>query len=96
MDVVRLPVGQQAPVDSDCIRIEQTAVKTFELTGSALCSDDGTEDSVSIAGGPVFDSAAKAEAAGLAWAANAGVTRLIIIKATLDQPFELLEIDKPL
>lgn len=96
MKVVRLPVGKQSPVDADCIRIEQSADKIFNLTGSALCvgADDG--ESVSIVGGPRFDSAKKAEAAGLAWAANFGVEHLIVITATLEHPLELIEIDKPL
>lgn len=96
MEVIRLPLGEQAPVDADCIRIEQTAETMFELTGSALCvgTDDG--ESVSIVGGPIFDSADKAEAAGLTWAANVGVERVMVITATLEHPLKLIEIDKPL
>lgn len=96
MDIVRLPVGKQAPVDADCIRIEQTTEATFELTGSALCIGAEDRESVSIVGGPAFETAEQAEAAGLAWAATVGVERLILITATLEQPLELIEIDKPL
>jgi hypothetical protein len=97
MDIVKLPVGKQAAVDADCIRIEQTAEAMFKLTASALCvraDDDG--ESVSIVDGPTFASAEEAEAAGLTWAANVGVERLIVSTGTLEQPLELTEIDKPL
>lgn len=96
MDIVKLPVGKQAPVDADCIRIEQTAEATFKLTASALCvgADDG--ESVSIVDGPTYESAEEAEAAGVTWAANVGVERLIVSTGTLEQPLELIEIDKPL
>jgi hypothetical protein len=96
MEVVRLPVGKQAPVDADCIRIEQAAEATFKLTASALCVDTDDGESVSIVDGPIFESAETAEAAGLVWAANVGVERLFVSTGTLEQPLELIEIDKPL
>lgn len=96
MEVVRLPVGKQGPVDTDCIRIEQTAEAEFRLTASALCVGADEGESVSIVDGPTFESAEKAEAAGLVWAENVGVERLIVSTGTLDQPLELIEIDKPL
>ena len=73
MEIVRLPVGKQAPVDTDCIRIEQIAGATFKLTASALCSGTDEGESVSIIDGPAFNNAEEAEAAGLAWAANVGI-----------------------
>ena len=96
MEVVRLPVGKQAPVEADCIRIEQADDAMFKLTASALCvgADDGA--SVSIVDAPTFESLEKAEAAGLAWAANVGVERLFVSTGTIAQPLELIEIDKPL
>jgi hypothetical protein len=96
MEITRLPVGEQAPVDADCIRIEELAGSTFKLTASALCigSDDG--DSVSIVDGPVFETVEQAEAAGTAWATNVGVERLFVSTGTLEQPLEVIEIDKPL
>jgi hypothetical protein len=96
MEIVRLPVGAQAPVDADCIRIEELSGSTFKLTASALCvgSDDG--DSVSIVDGPLFGSIEQAEAAGKAWATNVGVERLFVSTGTLEQPLEVIEIDKPL
>jgi hypothetical protein len=96
MEVVRLPVGKQAPIDADCIRIEQTAEAMFKLTASALCVGADEGESVSIVDGPTFESAEEAEAAGLAWAANVGVERLFVSMGTLAQPLELIEIDKPL
>lgn len=88
--------GEQAPVDADCIRIEELPRSPFKLTASALCvgSDDG--DSVSIVDGLVFASVEEAEAAGITWAANVGVERLFIITGTLKHPLEVIEIDKPL
>lgn len=96
MEIIRLPVGEQAPVDVDCIRVEEVSESTYKLTGTALCvgSDDG--DSVSIVDGPVFDTIEQAEAAGMAWATDVGVERLFVSTGTLDEPLELIEIDKPL
>jgi hypothetical protein len=96
MEIIRLPVGEQASLDADCIRIEELPGSTFKLTASALCvgSDDG--DSVSVVGGPIFDTREKAEAAGIAWATNVGVERLFVCTGTLDEPLKVIEIDKPL
>ncbi len=96
MEIVRLPLGEQAPVDADCIRIEQLTGSTFKLTATALCvgSDDG--DSVSIVDGLVFESFEQAEAAGTAWATNVGVECLFVSTGTLEQPLEVIEVDKPL
>ena len=96
MEVVRLPVGKQAPVDADCIRVEQVAEAVFKLTASAMCVDADVCESVTIIDVPTFNSAEEAEAAGLAWAADVGVDRLFVITGTLAQPLELIEIDKPL
>jgi hypothetical protein len=96
MEIVRLPVGKQASVDADCIRVEELPGSTFKLTASALCveSDDG--DSVSIVDGPDFETIEQAEAVGIAWATDVGVERLFISTGTLDKPLEVIEIDKPL
>ena len=96
MEVVRLPVGKQAPVDADCIRVEQTAEDVFKLTATALCVDNDDADCVSIVDAPTFESAEKAEATGLVWAANVGVERIFVSTGTLAQSLELIEIDKPL
>jgi hypothetical protein len=96
MEIIKLPVGEQASLDADCIRIEELPGSTFKLTASALCvgSDDG--DSVSVVGGPVFDTRDKVEAAGIAWATDVGVERLFVCTGTLGQPLEMIEIDKPM
>jgi hypothetical protein len=96
MEVIRLPVGEQASVDVDCIRLEELAGSTYKLTGTALCvgSDDG--DSVSIVDGPVFETIEQAEAAGMAWATDVGVERLFVSTGTLGQPLQMIEIDKPM
>lgn len=96
MEIVRLPVGEQASIDADCIRVEQQPGDTYKLTATAMCVgvDDG--ESVSLVGGPIFESVEQAEEAGITWAENVGVERLFISTGTLTQPLELIEIDKPL
>lgn len=96
MDLVRLPVGKQASVDVDCIRIEEQPDRSWKLTATALCVEADEAESASIVGGPTFATAAEAEAAGIAWAGNIGVETLHVSLGTLAQPLETLEIDKPL
>lgn len=95
MEIVRLPVGVQASVDVDCLRIEEQPDASFKLTASALCAgaDDEKAESASIVGGPPYASAAEAEEAGVAWAANVGVEQLFVSMGTLEHPLALLEID---
>jgi hypothetical protein len=89
-------VGEQPPVDVDCICVEELSGPTYKLTGTALCvgSDDG--DSVSIVDGPGFKTIEQAETAGIAWATPVGVERLFVSTGTLNQPLEVIEIDKPM
>jgi hypothetical protein len=96
MEIVRLPVGEQASLDADCIRIEEQASGTYKLTASAMCkgADDG--ESVSIVGGLEFASMEEAEATGTAWAADVGVDCLVISTGTRAHPLEMIEIDEPL
>lgn len=94
MDIIRLPLGKQAPVDSDCIRVEEQAGGVFTLTGSALCTGDEEGSSVSIVDYPTFASADEAEAAGLVWAQDIGVEQLYLASATLSVPLEETEIDR--
>ncbi len=96
MDLVRLPVGKQAAIDVDCIRIEERDDHRFRLTGSVLCKDVEEAESVSIVDGPTFATAADAEAAGIAWATDAGVDTLYVSSGTRTHPLEPLEIDRPL
>jgi len=94
MEIVRLPLSKQASVDADCIRIEEQPGATYNLTASAMCVGDG--ESVSIVDGMAFETSEKAEAVGVAWAANVGVKRLFVCTGTLARPLELIEIDRPL
>lgn len=96
MDIVRLPPGQHAPIDADCIRIEERRDGTFKLTASALCSGRDDAESVSIVGGPLFATLKQAEEAGLAWAENVGARRLYISIGTIGHPLQPEEIDLPL
>ncbi len=57
-----------------CIRIVKRADGAYELDTSALTE----EESIAIIGGGFYDSAEKAEAAGIAWASEQGVARLYI------------------
>jgi hypothetical protein len=70
MEIVTLPIGQVAPQDSDCIRIQELAGGRFALEGSVLlsCGDGEAAESVSLIGGDAYDSYEQAEAAGIAWA----------------------------
>jgi hypothetical protein len=70
MDIVKLPVGQQASDESDCIRIQELEDGAFSLNGSVLfrCGDAEVAESVSLIGGDPYPSYEAAEAAGLAWA----------------------------
>ncbi len=94
MDIVRLPVGKQASVEADCIRIEEQRGGAYKLTASALCTEADEGESVSIVGIPLFGTVEEAEAAGVAWATNVGVERLFVSTGTWDCPLELIEIDK--
>ena len=96
MEIVRLPVGKQASVDADCIRIEEQPGATFKLTASAMCVGAGEGESVSIVGAPIFQTVEQAEATGVAWAEDVGVERLFVSTGTLAHPLELIEIDGPL
>lgn len=95
MEIVRLPLGKQASVDADCIRIEEQPGATYKLTASAMCVGDGDGESVSIVDGMAFETSEQAEAVGVAWAANVGVERLFVCRGTLARPLELIEIDRP-
>ena len=86
MEIVKLPPGERAPVESDCISIDETEDGRFLLNASALAAcDEGDreeeaedEESVAVIGGDTYGSYAEAEAAGLAWAAERCVKFLYI------------------
>lgn len=82
MEIVRLPVGMQASVDDDCIRIEEISEGKYKLSASALCSDADENDSVSISGTQLFATLEEAEANGFGWAESVGVKRLFVSVGT--------------
>lgn len=73
MEIVKLPIGERAPIDSDCISIDQVP-EGFNLTGSLL----GDDESVAIVSPIICDTREAAEEQGLAWAEGCGVPKLYI------------------
>ena len=80
MDVRRLPVGEVAPPDADCIRLHHLADGRLRLEGSLL---DG-EESVSLTQS-FYRTQGEAEAAGLAWADGHGVATLYVSRLGPDE-----------
>lgn len=80
MEIVKLPIGKQAPKDADCISIEQMADGRHRLEGSALinCGDSDEVESVSMVDGGTYDTFEAAEAAGMAWAEGHYVPQLYV------------------
>lgn len=74
MEIIKLPKGERADDDADCVHIAANADGKFELVGTAL---DG-EDTISIMDGEPYSTYDDAEAAGLAWADGHGVERLFV------------------
>ena len=76
MKIIKLPPGETAPVDTDCIKINEVPGGGFTLVASALmmCGNgDGDGDdaeSVALVGSEPYPSFEAAEAAGLAWASE--------------------------
>lgn len=78
MEIRRLPIGEIAPADADCVRIQEQEDGTFLLEGSVLsmCEDKDEADSVSLVASEPYASYASAEAAGITWASGCGVRTL--------------------
>jgi hypothetical protein len=72
MEIIKQPIGEAAPIDADCIRVQELEGGRFLLNGSVLlnCGDVEPADSVSLVGGELYASYDEAEAAGLAWASD--------------------------
>lgn len=87
MEIIRLPQGQQAPDEVDCITVEQRDDGRFELTGTALiaCGDGNEVESVALTG-ILYDSYEAAEDAGLAWAAQQCVEELYVTRQAFEVP----------
>lgn len=80
MEIIKLPLGELAPKESDCISVEEQANGTFELNTSALssCEPAGDTESTAVIGSQPYDSYDAAESAGLAIAGEQGVDTLYI------------------
>lgn len=80
MEIVRLPAGEMAREDTDCVHIERTPEGKFAINCSALltCGDGDGAESVALIGSEPYDSFESAEAAGLAWASDQCVDVLYV------------------
>lgn len=83
MKIERLPEGERAAKDVDCIHIEAAGDGTFLLVGSALTREPEVDDpqSVAIVGSEPYPSYEAAEDAGMAWAAGLGVELLYVSRS---------------
>lgn len=70
MEIIKLPHGEMASEDTDCIKINETPDGKFSLVASALmdCGDGDSPESVALVSSDPYASYDDAEAAGLAWA----------------------------
>ena len=75
MEIVRLPYGERAPVDTDCISIEELPDGRFAVSGSVLSPEGESEAIVSRI---VCDRRDEAEGQGIAWAQGCEVERLFL------------------
>lgn len=76
MQIVKMPPGEMADEDTDCIKIGRTSDGRYSLVTSALViNNDHTDadESEAVVGGETYATYEAAEAAGLAWAAGLGV-----------------------
>ena len=80
MDIEKLPPGEIAPVDSDCIKITKRDDGRFTLITSALvqCDDDDEAVSEAVIGSEEYASYDEAEQAGLAWAEEQCVAHIYV------------------
>ena len=80
MEIVKLPVGEQAPEDSDCIGLRHLPDGKVRLEASALVcrGDSELAESIALVDGDAYDSMEEAEDAGMAWANEHGVERLYV------------------
>ena len=88
MDIIKLPNGMRASIDSDCISIQELAEGGFLLNGSLLLRCDGEDiaESVALIGGDPYPSYEDAEAAGLAWASGHCVDTLYVSRSAGTKP----------
>ncbi|MBB5709761.1 hypothetical protein [Sphingomonas xinjiangensis] len=88
MDIIKLPIGQAAAGNVDCIRIQELPDGQFELNGSVLlqCGDSDVAESVAMVGSEPYRSADAAESAGMAWAADHCVEQLHVARSDGTKP----------
>jgi hypothetical protein len=79
VEIIKLPVGERAPVESDCISIDEQADGSFLLTGSLL----GPDESVALVSELNFPTLEEAESTGLAWAADCDIATLYVATTRL-------------
>lgn len=70
MEIIRLPWGELAPEESDCVHVEEAGEGHWTINTSALSSCDDEAESDATIGSAPYDSYEAAEAAGLAIAAE--------------------------
>ena len=80
MEIIKLPPGDSAPDDTDCIKINQTPSGTYSLVASALmrCGDSDNMESVALVSSDPYPTYDDAEAAGLAWAESHCVATIYV------------------
>ena len=93
MEIIKLPLGEAASDDSDCIRIQALPGGAFALQGSVLlrCGDAEVAESVSLIGGDTYETYDAAEAAGLAWASEHCADVLYVCRSDGTNPLPDLE-----
>lgn len=91
MEIIRLPWGELAPKDSDCVLVQEEGEGRWQLNTSALenCAiDDEDAGSDATIGGVPYDSYDAAEAAGLAIAAEHCAGTVYVSRARVGQVME--------
>ena len=73
MEITKLPFGERAPVDSDCICIEYLPDGRFRVSGTLLSGEEST-----ALVGIVTDSKEAAEEQGLAWMNGCDIARVYV------------------
>ena len=69
MQIIKLPPGEEAAEDHDCIKISSAL---------AQCDDEDQGDPEAVISSETYDTYEEAEAAGLAWASGLCVERIYV------------------
>lgn len=80
MKIIKLPPGEEADEDTDCIKIQRAEDGRYSLISSALVACDGEDQgqSEAVISSEVYGTYEEAEAAGLAWAAELCVETIYV------------------